>query len=92
MLDSPGGDCDVFWLLGEELSQPGRLSLQAVVVVAAHSQDELPRPEVRAPTPHHKPHLVLLTSRQTSYQLELQHRLGVPGKPGVQVSTHTPLS
>ena len=91
MLDSPGGGCDVFGLLGEELSQPAGLGLQAVVVVAGHSQHEAPLPQVRAPVPHHDPDGVLAPPSQTPHQLQLQHRLGVPGQSGVSIITDTPL-
>ena len=91
MLDSPGGDCDVFWLLGEELSQPGRLSLQAVVVVAGHCQYEAPLPQVWAPVPQHNPDRVLAPPSKTPHQLQLQHWAGVPEQSAVCLLTDTPL-
>ena len=91
MLDSPGGGCDVFGLLGEELSQPAGLSLKAVVVVAADCQHEAPLPQVGAPVPHHHPDGVLAPPSQTPHQLQLQHRAGVPGQSAVCLLTDTPL-
>ena len=92
MLNRPGGGCDVFGLLGEELSQPAGLSLQAVVVVAGHCQYEAPLPQVWAPVPHHNPDRVLAPPSQTTHQLQLQHWAGVPEQSAVCLLTDTPLS
>ena len=52
MLDSPCCQCDVPGLAGPELSEPGGLTVQAVLVVASHGHHQVPGPLVRAPTWH----------------------------------------
>ena len=92
MLDSPGSQSDVSGLLSQELCQPAGVTLQAVVVVPRHCEDQVSRLVVRTPASHHQPQGVLLTTSQTSHQLDLVDWLGVPGQSGVGLLTDTPLS
>ena len=79
MLNSPSCHSDMPGLLGQELVDPGGVTLLAMTVMSRYCHHKVPWPLVWSPTSQHQPHRVLLATSQASHQLHLVDWLAVPG-------------